>query len=296
MLLISKKRRKNSAKVASSMTSTTVIRLLLVLTLLLALLCQQIVPPVVYVVVVHAFELRMYASNRRSPLSSRHHQSGGTLVVSPCLSSQMSVRKTLFGVGRLLASEDISNVDNDPVSFTDDNDSNSISPDNTSSSNVVSSFNPFQYDASSVRMNSDRIRTMSTIQPQNSDDHPTFIAAPISTATNPKSNNNSHRISIRALTMKQIMNEMINTIPDYDKVRDILQTNREFLLEVLEDDRAVQDDSSSTSNNNIYQNCTNRLERYIAFQSNMKERIQSAQNPSVKTILILYTEFVMSHQ
>jgi hypothetical protein len=277
------------------MTSTTVIRLLLVLTLL-SLLCQQIVPPAVLVVVVQAFELRMYASNRRSPLPNRYHQSGGTLVVSSCLSYRMSVRRILFGVGKLLASEDNSNVDNDTVSFTDDNDSNSISPDNTSSSNVVSSFNPFQYDASSVRMNSDRIRTMSTIQPQNSDSHPTFIAAPISTATNPKSNNNSHRISIRALTMKQIMNEMINTVPDYDKVREILQTNREFLLEVLEDDQAVQEDSSSTSNSNIYQNCTNRLERYIAFQSNMKERIQSAQNPSVKTILILYTDFIMSHQ
>jgi hypothetical protein len=196
--------------------------------------------------------------------------------------------------------------------------------DNTSSnSNVVSSssssfFNPFQYDATSVRLNSDRIRTMSTVQPPptmndtttttttttstgiTSDTRTTFIAASTSATTTTSSSpwksntntNNYNRISLRSITMKQIMNEMINTVPDYDKVRDILQRNKDFLLEILEDDWAVPDDN----HNNIYQNCTNRMERYEAFQRNMNERILMAQNPSVQQILKIYTDFILSHQ
>jgi hypothetical protein len=119
-----------------------------------------------------------------------------------------------------------------------------------------------------------------------------FIRTATIIGTTARSNNINNRISLRALTMKQIMNEMINTIPDYDKIRDILHTNQDFLLEVLEDDLAVQEEN----NNSIYQNCTNRFERYVAFQSNMKERIAMAQNPSVQQILKIYTDFIMSHQ
>jgi hypothetical protein len=144
-------------------------------------------------------------------------------------------------------------------------------------------------------MNNDRMRTMSSIRQKNNNtdyEDEIIMTTTIPTDTTSRKTNTKHdnRISIRAITMKQIMNEMINTVPDYDKVRHILQINKDFLLEVLEDDLAVQEEDS------IYLNCTNRYQRYVAFQSHMNERIRMAQNPSVQQILMCYHDFVMSHQ
>ena len=269
---------------------------------------------------VHAFVI--YYSQRHSDHCRTQHryESYDTIdVVTKCSSfswnDQRRFKIISFNGCRLQASDDDDDGDYTVSSFNDDdsNTNRANDDDDDDSKNVVvvvpvSSFNPFQYDATSVRMNSDRIRTMSAIQKNNNttnDDNPTIMTpAPSYTSStrqssmnnsnNNNNNNNNNRISLRALTMKQIMNEMINTVPDYDKIRTILHTHQDFLLELLEDDMVVQEQEDAT-NIDPNHNGTHRTQRYRAFQSNMQERIDMAQNPSVKQILMLYTEFVMSH-
>ena len=93
--------------------------------------------------------------------------------------------------------------------------------------------------------------------------------------------------------MKQIMNDMIHAVPDYDRVHSILQTNREFLLEPLEDDDTTameeEEEHHSTPNDQ-------RQQRYTTFSVELQSRIRRARNPSVQQILRQYHDFVMSHQ
>ena len=313
-------RRKTSNDMIDRMISTTA---LLTIASFVAVWCQRTYISWLWgsgLIEVHAFVI--YYSQRHSDHCRTQHryESYDTIdVVTKCSSfswnDQRRFKIISFNGCRLQASDDDDDGDYTVSSFNDDdsNTNRANDDDDDDSKNVVvvvpvSSFNPFQYDATSVRMNSDRIRTMSAIQKNNNttnDDNPTIMTpAPTYTSStrqssmnksnNNNNNNNNNRISLRALTMKQIMNEMINTVPDYDKIRTILHTHQDFLLELLEDDMAVQEQEDAT-NIDPNHNATHRTQRYRAFQSNMQERIDMAQNPSVKQILMLYTEFVMSH-
>jgi hypothetical protein len=185
-------------------------------------------------------------------------------------------------------------------------DGNTASSSSSSSSSSVP-FNPFQYDATSVRMNRDRIQRMSNLQQQQQHHHNNHgrhdgndtLNHDVPTVSNTGTTKSytlhhhhlhpdSYQISLRELTMKQIMNDMIHAVPDYDRVHSILQTNREFLLEPLEDDDTMAMEHSTPNDP--------RRQRYAAFSVELQSRIRRARNPSVQQILRQYHDFVMSHQ
>jgi hypothetical protein len=148
------------------------------------------------------------------------------------------------------------------------------------------SFNPFQYDASAVRNTVMNDGTSIWVTPNMT----TTTTTMMSTDRNNIANNN-HIISLRSIQMKQIMNEMLNAVPDGDKINTILLNNQEFLLEPLNDDHAVQDDIDS-----IYTKCKNRFERFQTFQQTMNERILKVNDQSVKFVLTIYKDFILSQQ
>jgi hypothetical protein len=97
-------------------------------------------------------------------------------------------------------------------------------------------------------------------------------------------------ISLRSTRMKEITNEMLNAYPNRDQMLLILQSHEEFLLEPLEDDLAVQDVDS------IYRNCTNRTERYRRFEQSMVDRQRSVRDESVRQVLTMLNDFILSHE
>jgi hypothetical protein len=97
-----------------------------------------------------------------------------------------------------------------------------------------------------------------------------------------------HILSLRSTQMKQITNEMLSV--DMEQMWSICREQEEFLLEPLEDAMAVQDVDS------IYRHCTTRAERYAVFAQSMQQRLQSVRDPSVRQVLTVLSEFVLSHE
>jgi hypothetical protein len=130
----------------------------------------------------------------------------------------------------------------------------------------ATSFNPFAYDASSAA-----------------------AARPGWLSSQPKGLN-TNVISLRSTRMKEITNEMLNEFPNHDRMLLVLHRSQEFLLEPLEDDMAVQDVDS------IYRHCTNRTERYRRFEQSMMDRLRSVRDESVRQVLTMLKDFVLSHE
>jgi hypothetical protein len=144
----------------------------------------------------------------------------------------------------------------------------SETPNFLSSPSFVTTFNPFAYDASSVT-GSKPLKS-----PWRSNERSTT----------------NNIISLRSTRMKQITDEMLNSLPDRDKILNILQSNKDFILEPLEDAMAVQDVDS------IYIHCTSRTERYRVFEQSMMDRLNSVRNESVRQVLTALKGFVLSHE
>jgi hypothetical protein len=207
-------------------------------------------------------------------------------------SEWLSLRPRYTFVVRWKGSTD--DTGSDAISTTSgDKDTSSISAGRIADTDV--SFNPFQYDASTVRVNLNDERAtsklLSTVSSGTTiDSSSTTLTSPRTTTLSSKNkNSNNNIISLRSTQMKLIMNELMNVAPDEEKIRTILKDHVDFLLEPLDDEKAVQDINS------IYTNCKNRKERYATFEKSMSERINTAAtHPSVKQILTLYRDFIMS--
>ena len=73
-------------------------------------------------------------------------------------------------------------------------------------------------------------------------------------------------------------------------MQDILQENKYFLLEPLENDDVVTDADS------IYTPNMSRDERYSAYRSSMQDRLARSKNPQARKVLTAMMEFVLSYE
>ena len=103
------------------------------------------------------------------------------------------------------------------------------------------------------------------------------------------------RISIRQTQMQQVLSELLqaqsssSATLESSSLESILESHASFLLAPFTSTTDFLDDDP----NSIYTQCTNQTERYKCFQTTMKQRIQEARNPAVRTVLQALLEFVV---
>jgi hypothetical protein len=110
------------------------------------------------------------------------------------------------------------------------------------------------------------------------------------TDKNKKSGGNPNIISLRKTAMQALTYEMLDSVQDPERMQTMLQDNRDFLLETLEDKDAVLDPDS------VYTYEMSRAERYQAYRNTMEERMSTAKNPAVQQVLTALYDFVTSHE
>jgi hypothetical protein len=110
------------------------------------------------------------------------------------------------------------------------------------------------------------------------------------TDKNKKSSGNPNIISLRKTSMQTLTYEMLDSVQDPELLQTMLQDNRDFLLETLEDKEAVLDPDS------VYTYNMSRAERYQAYRNTMQERMSTAKNPAVRQVLTALYDFVTSHE
>ena len=102
------------------------------------------------------------------------------------------------------------------------------------------------------------------------------------------------RISIRQTQMQQVLSELLqaqsssSATLESSRLQSILELHASFLLAPFTSTTFLDDDPNS-----IYTLCTTMAERYKCFQTTMKQRIQEARNPAVRTVLQALLEFVV---
>jgi hypothetical protein len=129
------------------------------------------------------------------------------------------------------------------------------------------SFNPFDYNASSLSGSSRSHGTTTS---------------------------RSNTVSLRSIQMKAL-NERLFAAVSSEERRTILTEEQDMLLAPIWDgDTAVGSNLHSSSS--IYQQCRSSEERFVAFDNSLTERIQRAQSAVVKTILQEMKDFVMDQQ
>jgi hypothetical protein len=101
--------------------------------------------------------------------------------------------------------------------------------------------------------------------------------------------NYSTRISLRKTKMQDLNQQLLNTATEAD-LQELLESNKEFILEPLDEDDAVLEEDS------IYSSTMNRSERYQAYRRAMEERLESCKNSQVKQVLSALKDFVLSHE
>jgi hypothetical protein len=103
-------------------------------------------------------------------------------------------------------------------------------------------------------------------------------------------NFSANQISLRKTGMQELVNELLNVCDDAAAMQSLLEEQADFLLEPLDDDRAVLDPDS------IYRSNMTREERYQAYETSMAERLVTARNPAVKKVLTTLKDFVLSRR
>lgn len=99
-------------------------------------------------------------------------------------------------------------------------------------------------------------------------------------------------ISLRQLQMKEITSNLLALAggDSKDQIKKLLEENREFLLEPLEESSAVLEADS------IYKPNMDRSERYNVYRQSMEERIEKANIASVRQVLISLKDYVLQFQ
>jgi len=90
--------------------------------------------------------------------------------------------------------------------------------------------------------------------------------------------------------MQILMSELLDVVDEPDAMAAILSSNKDLLIEPLEDDDAVVEIDS------IYKPGTTRNDRYQIYRMTMEERISKARNSSVRVVLRTLADFVLSHE
>lgn len=101
----------------------------------------------------------------------------------------------------------------------------------------------------------------------------------------------TRNISLRQTQLQQLMGDLLNCNRDAESMREILENNKDFLLEPLEDsENAVVDVDS------IYSPEMSRQERYQAYRENVQGRVQKASNPQSRLILQTMMDYVLQFE
>ena len=105
---------------------------------------------------------------------------------------------------------------------------------------------------------------------------------------------NRGSISLRQTRMQEINRQLLDAAESKqnadDLLEDILKSNRDFLIEPLEDTNAVLDPDS------IYTADMDRDSRYQAYRQSMEKRISSAKNGTVRKVLNALSNFILSQE
>ncbi len=95
--------------------------------------------------------------------------------------------------------------------------------------------------------------------------------------------------SLRQVTLKQLMSDLMSVSHSEDEMKGILQQNEKFLMEQFDDlDSFLEAES-------IFNSTMNRFQRFDHYKVVMEERIAKAKTDSVKKILRCMTKFVLDH-
>mmetsp|Transcript_21834 Transcript_21834/g.33336 ORF Transcript_21834/g.33336 Transcript_21834/m.33336 type:complete len:202 (+) Transcript_21834:104-709(+) len=106
----------------------------------------------------------------------------------------------------------------------------------------------------------------------------------------PKSSLLRKQGSIRQVLMSQIMSELLEASGDVERMELILLKNKDFLLEILENDNAAMDLDS------VIKPGMARSQRYEVYMESMTDRIDRARDPTVKKVLTTMMQFVQKFQ
>ena len=98
-------------------------------------------------------------------------------------------------------------------------------------------------------------------------------------------------LSLRRMRMKELMNTLLeNSLKDDEAINSILLENEQLLLEPLTEDDAVMDEDT------IYDPGMSRDQRFETYSKVMLEREETAVNATVKRVLSLMRQFVLSRR
>lgn len=90
--------------------------------------------------------------------------------------------------------------------------------------------------------------------------------------------------------MQELTQDMLSDINNDDKVQELLEKAKQFLLEPLENDDTVLDQDS------IYDPGMTREERYERYRTTMEVRIGKAKRGNLKKLLQNMNDFVLKHE
>jgi hypothetical protein len=178
---------------------------------------------------------------------------------------------------RLLLSNDNNENNNDNKNNNVDN-----SDDRSSTTN---SRNPFNFN---TKYYGNTVKGNSGVSSSSIDMGKIFRTA---SAAGQNQNNSRHRTvaTLRETQMGDVLNQLLASVNDDQQLQSVLASNREFLLELLDDD-------DGTAMTMLYRDSTSRADRYRAFANTMTNRIGRARNPDVQRVLTAYRDFVLQHE
>lgn len=97
------------------------------------------------------------------------------------------------------------------------------------------------------------------------------------------------QISPRQMQMQEVMSELLRFVDDEEQVQQILQTQKDFLLEPL------MNDTSFLEKDSIYTSDMTKEQRFQRYDQVMEERINKASSPAATKILTSMRNFIMSY-
>ena len=90
--------------------------------------------------------------------------------------------------------------------------------------------------------------------------------------------------------MKDLTIEMMSNIDDDEKLQELMENAKDFMLEPLENDNAVLDLDS------IYEAGMSRAQRYARYRETAEERISKASRSSLKKLLQSMMDYVLKYE
>ena len=103
--------------------------------------------------------------------------------------------------------------------------------------------------------------------------------------------NSATKLDIRSMRMSSLTGDLLNAIGDATATRQLLEENRDFLLEPLE-----VPDSLAASASDIYTPNMTRSERYQAYRENVEARLANSKNGQARAVLTAMKDFVLEFE